>query len=205
MHGSFTNENGLRVQKTINGVATKYTLHGKNVVHMTSGTDELHIFYDAQNRPAVVVYNGVPYAYVKSLQGDIVAILDENGNTVVSYGYDAWGSPLWCTGELAETLGMVQPFRYRGYVYDEETGLYYLRSRYYNPIIRKYLNADILLGEQLPLQHNTYSYCVNSPITKVDEDGCASTSSLWTTLLTRIQNTRAITLHTQHVLCKGRF
>ena len=103
------NENGLRIQKTVNGVATKYTLHGKNVVHMTSGTDELHFFYDAQNRPAVVVCNGTAYAYVKSLQGDIVAILDENGNTVVSYGYDAWGAPLWCTGELAETLGKVQP------------------------------------------------------------------------------------------------
>ena len=65
------NADGLRVQKTVNGVATKYTLHGKNIVHMTSGTDELHFFYDAQNRPAVVVYNGVPYAYVKSLQGDV--------------------------------------------------------------------------------------------------------------------------------------
>ena len=69
------NADGLRVQKTVNSVATKYTLHGKNVVHMTSGADELHIFYDAQNRPAVVVYNGVPYAYVKSLPGDIVALL----------------------------------------------------------------------------------------------------------------------------------
>ena len=96
------NENGLRVKKTVNGVVTDYTLHGKNVVHMTKGNDELHFFYDAQNRPAVVVYNGTAYAYVKSLQGDIVAILDENGNTVVSYGYDAWGAPLWCTGELAE-------------------------------------------------------------------------------------------------------
>ena len=136
------NADGLRVQKTVNGVATKYTLHGKNVVHMTSGTDELHFFYDAQNRPTVVVYNGVPYAYVKSLQGDIVAILDENGNTVVSYGYDAWGATLWCTGELAETLGKVQPFRYRGYVFDEETGLYYLRSRYYNPRWGRFVNAD---------------------------------------------------------------
>ena len=61
-----------------------------------------------------MVYNGTAYAYVKNLQGDIVAILDENGNAVVSYGYDAWGAPLWCTGELAETLGTVQPFRYRG-------------------------------------------------------------------------------------------
>ena len=159
------NADGLRVQKTVNGVVTKYTLHGKNIVHMISGADELHIFYDAQNRPAVVVYNGTAYAYVKSLQGDIVAILDENGNTVVSYGYDAWGSPLWCTGELAETLGKVQPFRYRGYVFDEETGLYYLRSRYYNPQWGRFANADALIDQ------NLYSYCKNSPMKFHDPSG----------------------------------
>ena len=159
------NADGLRVQKTVNGVATKYTLHGKNIVHMTSGTDELHFFYDAQNRPAVVVYNGVPYAYVKSLQGDIVAILDENGNMVVSYGYDAWGAPLWCTGELAETLGKVQPFRYRGYVFDEETGLYYLRSRYYNSELGRFLNADTIY------YCNLFCYCKNSPTRRFDANG----------------------------------
>ena len=160
------NADGLRVQKTVNGVATKYTLHGKNVVHMTSGTDELHFFYDAQNRPAVVVYNGTAYAYVKSLQGDILAILDENGNTVVSYGYDAWGAPLWCTGELAETLGKVQPFRYRGYVFDEETGLYYLRSRYYNPRWGRFVNADGAI-----IQKNLFAYCSNGPIVGYDPSG----------------------------------
>ena len=167
------NENGLRIQKTVNGVATKYTLHGKNVVHMTSGTDELHFFYDAQNRPAVVVYNGVPYAYVKSLQGDIVAILDENGNTVVSYGYDAWGAPLWCTGELAETLGKVQPFRYRGYVFDEETGLYYLRSRYYNAQWGRFVNADDRLSKNETdiCGKSLYVYCSNNPLNRVDPNG----------------------------------
>ena len=159
------NADGLRVQKTVNGVVTDYVLHGKNVVHMTSGTDELHFFYDAQNRPAVVVYNGVPYAYVKSLQGDIVAILDENGNMVVSYGYDAWGAPLWCTGELAETLGKVQPFRYRGYVFDEETGLYYLRSRYYNSELGRFLNADTIY------YCNLFCYCKNSPTRRFDANG----------------------------------
>ena len=165
------NADGLRVQKTINGVATKYTLHGKNVVHMTSGTDELHFFYDAQNRPAVVVYNGTAYAYVKSLQGDIVAILDENGNAVVSYGYDAWGAPLWCTGELAETLGKVQPFRYRGYVFDEETGLYYLRSRYYNPQWGRFANADALIGAGKLLSHNLFAYCSNCSVCYTDASG----------------------------------
>ena len=165
------NADGLRVQKTVNGVATKYTLHGKNVVHMTSGADELHFFYDAQNRPAVVVYNGTAYAYVKSLQGDILAILDENGNTVVSYGYDAWGAPLWCTGELAETLGKVQPFRYRGYVFDEETGLYYLRSRYYNPQCGRFVNADVLIGAGKLLSHNLFAYCDNVPVSFSDKHG----------------------------------
>ena len=164
------NENGLRVQKIVNGVVTDYVLHGKNVVHMTSGADELHFFYDAQNRPAVVVYNGVPYAYVKSLQGDIVAILDENGNTVVSYGYDAWGAPLWCTGELAETLGKVQPFRYRGYVFDEETGLYYLRSRYYNPQWGRFVNADMLI-QCKKIGCNLFAYCSNRPILFSDANG----------------------------------
>ena len=168
------NADGLRVQKTVNGVVTKYTLHGKNVVHMTSGTDELHIFYDAQNRPAVVVYNGTVYAYVKSLQGDIVAILDENGNTVVSYGYDAWGAPLWCTGELAETLGKVQPFRYRGYVFDEETGLYYLRSRYYNPRWGRFVNADCLIGAKNNIIQNCFAYCENAPTLQKDADGMRS-------------------------------
>ena len=165
------NADGLRVQKTVNGVATKYTLHGKNIVHMTSGTDELHFFYDAQNRPAVVVYNGMAYAYVKNLQGDIVAILDENGNAVVSYGYDAWGAPLWCTGELAETLGKVQPFRYRGYVFDEETGLYYLRSRYYNPQWGRFANADALIGAGKLLSHNLFAYCSNCSVCYTDASG----------------------------------
>ena len=160
------NADGLRVQKTVNGVATKYTLHGKNVVHMTSGADELHFFYDAQNRPAVVVYNGVPYAYVKSLQGDVIALLDGTGNVVVSYVYDAWGAPIGKSGSMAETLGTVQPFRYRGYVFDEETGLYYLRSRYYNPRWGRFVNADGAI-----IQKNLFAYCSNGPIVGYDPSG----------------------------------
>ena len=174
------NENGLRVQKTATSTGvTKYTLHGKNVVHMTQGEDELHFFYDAQNRPAVVVYNGTAYAYVKSLQGDIVAILDENGNTVVSYGYDAWGAPLWCTGELAETLGNVQPFRYRGYVFDEETGLYYLKSRYFNSAICRFISSDVFFEKiNSANSQNIYTYCHNETVVKYDKNGNASDSCI---------------------------
>ena len=160
------NADGLRVQKTVNGVVTKYTLHGKNVVHMKRGDDELHFFYDAQNRPAVVVYNDVPYAYVKNLQGDVIAILDAAGNVVVSYVYDAWGAPIGKSGSMAETLGTVQPFRYRGYVFDEETGLYYLRSRYYNPRWGRFVNADGAI-----IQKNLFAYCSNGPIVGYDPSG----------------------------------
>ena len=170
------NADGLRVQKIVNGVATKYTLHGKNVVHMTSGTDELHFFYDAQNRPAVVVYNGVPYAYVKSLQGDIVALLNGAGNVVVSYAYDAWGAPIGKSGSMASTLGTVQPFRYRGYVFDEEIGLYYLRSRYYSAERCRYVNADSLLRTNL-ITLNAYHYCRNNSISFRDAGGYEETIS----------------------------
>ena len=186
------NENGLRVQKTATSTGvTKYTLHGKNVVHMTRASDELHFFYDAQNRPAVGVYNGVPYAYVKSLQGDIVAILDESGNTVVSYGYDAWGAPLWCTGELAETLGKVQPFRYRGYVFDEETGLYYLRSRYYNAALSRFVNMDSVLLKGI-LQSNQQAYCINNPILYSDSNGHDFLEDIWKLICNAIDENQRI-------------
>jgi YD repeat-containing protein len=78
----------------------------------------LHFWYDAQNRPAIVQFNGTKYAYIQNLQGDIVGIVDSNGTEVVKYTYDAWGKVLSTTGSLAATLGTIQPFRYRGYVYD---------------------------------------------------------------------------------------
>ena len=106
------------------------------------------------------------------LAGRVIAILDADGNVVVSYMYDAWGAPLWCTGELAETLGKVQPFRYRGYVFDEETGLYYLRSRYYNAERCRFVNADALVSTlQQGNKHNLFSYCGNSVISYIDPDG----------------------------------
>ena len=111
------------------------------------------------------------------MPSEFAAILDENGNTVVGYGYDAWGSPLWCTGELAETLGKVQPFRYRGYVFDEETGLYYLRSRYYSIRICRFINSDAVLLKTENFAHNGYTYCSNNPIYFLDTSGTCVTCS----------------------------
>ena len=162
--------NGLRTQKIVteNGVTTttNYLLHGKLVTHMTVSNDNLHFFYDNSSRPAKVDFNGTIYTYLHNLQGDIVGILDNAGNLVVEYKYDAWGKPLATTGSLADTLGVRNPFRYRGYVYDEESGLYYLRSRYYTAHWNRFINSD-----EAFLAHNHFTYCANAPIHLKDEDG----------------------------------
>ena len=84
---------------------------------------------------------------------------------MVEYKYDAWGRPLAKTGSLAASLGKLNPFRYRGYAFDEETGLYYLRSRYYNPIWGRFVNADIIM------EGNLFAYCKNNPVVNADNSG----------------------------------
>lgn len=145
---------------------------GRRIVHMTQGSNDLHFFCDAQNKPAMVRFNGTDYFYVYNLQGDVVAMIDANGTQMVEYHYDAWGTPVAKTGSMAATLGTVNPFRYRGYVYDEETGLYYLRNRYYNPEWKRFINADVHVstGKSI-LQCNVYAYCYNNSIKYADPDG----------------------------------
>ena len=192
---SFTyNADGLRVRKVATSTGTTdYTLHGKNIVHMTNGSNSLHFYYDAQNRPAVVEFNWVPYAYVHNLQGDIIAIVDANGNKVVEYKYDAWGRPLSKTGSMANTLGTLNPFRYRGYVYDEETSSYYLQTRYYVAQRNRFVNADTMLGCMgYPLTHNTFTYCVNAPVVRTDDTGMIS---VWSILNKRVHNAVMIVQH----------
>ena len=154
-----------------NAQGTIIKSHSYRALRTSKGSNELHFFYDAQNKPAVVVFNGTPYSYVKNLQGDIVAILDSNKNVVVNYVYDAWGRPIEKEGSLVATLGTVQPFRYRGYVYDEETGLYYLRSRYYDSGVCRFINSDSIIVENIILGQNQYIYSKNDPIQYGDEDG----------------------------------
>ena len=108
----------------------------------------------------------------KLIKDDIGAILDSNKNVVVSYVYDAWGRPINCSGTMASTLGKINPFRYRGYVYDEETGMYYLVSRYYKPEWIRFISSDVIFdtGANL-LKLNTYLYVANNPISSSDING----------------------------------
>lgn len=142
---------------------------------MTSGGNSLHFWYDVQNRPAIVDFNGTKYAYILDLQGDVVGLKNASGTEVVRYTYDAWGKKLETTGELAGSLGYLNPFRYRGYVYDEETGRYYLRSRYYNPTRGRFVNCDsfefLLTGEASLAEKNLFAYCDNNAIVRKDDAG----------------------------------
>ena len=173
------NHNGLRTQKKVTKAdgtveTTDYMLHGKLVTYLTSGEDEMHFFYGAQSRPAMVEFNGTLYSYAHNLQGDIVGIIDSNGNLVVEYKYDAWGKPVVVRTLTTayETLAEMNPFRYREYVWDEETELYYLRSRYYNAISLRFVNEDEFGGVKGKLiSHNIFAYCNNAPIKNKDNDG----------------------------------
>lgn len=122
-------------------------------------------------------YDGTRYYYVTNLQGDVIAILDSTGATVVQYTYDAWGKVLSITGSMADTIGVINPLLYRGYIYDHDTGLYYLQSRYYNPTIERFINADAFVstGQGL-IGNNMFAYCGNNPIMYADPTGSSRLS-----------------------------
>ena len=166
------NEDGLRLKKTVNNTDTNYYYNGSVLMAMTSGTTYQQFSYDSRGNVVSVNYNGTEYYYLRNAQGDIVKLIDGSGTTVVEYAYDSWGKKLSTTGTLATTLGKYQPFRYRGYVYDEETRWYYLQSRYYDPAVRRFISADVLLSTgQGVLGHNAFAYCLNSPISLTDNSG----------------------------------
>ena len=106
-------------------------------------------------------------------------IVNTSGTVVVEYTYDAWGRLLTTTGSMASTLGEINPLRYRGYVYDTETGLYYLQSRYYNPAIGRFINADsyAATGQGL-LGNNMFAYCNNSVVNLKDSSGTNATEAI---------------------------
>ena len=165
-------ENGIRTQKTVNGTVTNYNYHGSALISQVTGNDTLLFSYDANGNVAAVNYNGTYYYYVRNGQNDIIRLIDGENNTVVEYAYDSWGTPLSTTGTLASTLGAQNPFRYRGYVYDAETGLYYVTSRYYDPEIGRWINADNQLSTGSDLTGlNLFAYCGNNPVNRIDPTG----------------------------------
>ncbi len=128
----------------------------------------------------VVLFVCVSDNFDKNTLGDVIAIRDEYGEVVASYKYDAWGNHTVYNqyggrDYSASSIGNINPFRYRGYYYDTETGFYYLQTRYYDPTICRFINADNyeLVSElaSVPGQLNMYAYCGNNPIMYTDPSG----------------------------------
>lgn len=177
------NANGIRTSKTVNGVKHTYMLEGSKILCEKWENHTLLPLYDNEEGVCGVLYDHVPYYFAKNLQGDVIAILDKDAQTVARYSYDAWGV---CTNATTYTdltngidIATVNPFRYRSYYYDKETSLYYLQSRYYDAGIGRFISADNpeIVSSALNtanMSTNKYCYCQNSPSNDTDE--CGSTA-----------------------------
>ena len=160
---------GVRSSKTVGSTTYKYTTLSGLVTRQTGGNATIDFVYDESNQPLAMKYNGKVYYYVLNAQGDVVRIVDGSRNVVASYSYDPWGKLLSSSGTLAD----INPLRYRGYYYDAETGFYYLQSRYYDPEIGRFINADSYASTDATglLSTNMFAYCENDPVNKSDPDG----------------------------------
>ena len=167
------NADGIRTSKTVGGVTTSYALDGTTILAEQKDGVVIRYFYDANGSPVGFMYNGTRYHYEKNLQGDIVAILNHAGTALVTYAYDAWGNIVSTTYSASyEYLATANPFRYRGYYYDTETGFYYLQSRYYDPVTCRFINADSYINANGDLVgYNMYAYCSNNPVMGIDPSG----------------------------------
>jgi len=182
----------------VNGITHQYYLDGSQIIAemRTEGGVEHLLYYlcDETGSPLGMQYRTSNYAsgtfdfyfFEKNLQGDIVAVYNSNGKKICTYTYDAWGN---CTTTRASGITSLEsqiassynPFRYRGYYYDTQTGFYYLQSRYYNPEWGRFLNADACLYSSI-LGFNMFAYCDNNPVNYIDpygESGVAAALAGW--------------------------
>ena len=160
---------GVRSSKTVGSTKYDFTTLSGLVTRQTGGGKTIDFVYDENNQPLAMKYNNTLYYYVLNAQGDVVRIVNSSRSVVASYTYDPWGKIISSSGTLAD----VNPLRYRGYYYDAETGFYYLQSRYYDPEIGRFINADSYASTDATglLSTNMFAYCENDPVNKSDPDG----------------------------------
>ena len=183
--------NGVRTSKTVNGVEYTYEYLNGQLMHETRGEKVFDYCYDANGQLYAVSYkansstDAVTYYYAHNWRGDITSIYDGDGNMVAKYEYDDWGNVLTVSNASNQAItdpnhiANLNPFRYRNYYYDSESGLYYLMSRYYDPVVHRFLNADgyFQSGDNI-LDTNMNAYCRNNPIVNYDSDGRIVLSTL---------------------------
>ena len=172
---------GRRTSKTKDGeiIAFTYDSDGR-LIKQSNG---LEFIYDYSGVVGVK-YNNATYFYRRDAQGNIIAILDSNGEVVVRYYYDAWGNNAVTDkdgNDVEDGIGKLNPFRYRGYYYDTETGLYYLQTRYYDPELGRFISQDSIeyADPETINGLNLYAYCGNNPVMNVDPSGTWSWKKFW--------------------------
>ena len=174
-------EDGIRTAKIVDGVRHEYIVNGSQILAekwTQNGMQYMMVYvYDENGAPIGIKYRDDTYSegeyscyfFEKNLQGDIVAIYNSAGTKLGTYLYDAWGN---CTVSGTHNILTINPFRYRSYYFDTETGLYYLQSRYYNPAWHRFINADSYLNANGDIiGYNIFAYCSNNPIMFVDPTG----------------------------------
>ena len=162
-------ENGIRTSKEVDGVTTYFNTKDGVILSQTDGTNTWYFQYDTNGSPLGFVLNGIQYFYITNQMGDILAITDTDGNVVGNYEYDAWGKVLTADTDIAKQ----NPIRYRGYYYDNETGYYYLQSRYYDSNICRFINTDDYgyINKMAISGYDLFSYCSNDSINNFDIGG----------------------------------
>lgn len=174
------NEEGIRTDKKINDKTYKYYLDDSDIIFEETPNGTIYYQYDADGIIGFE-YNNKNYYYVKNQQSDIIGLLDDEFNKIATYTYDSWGKIISITDSDGtkitdkNNVALINPFRYRSYYYDSETGMYYLNSRYYHPDMGRFLNADRLLGaNEDEVSYNLYAYTSNNPVSLIDVDGDAA-------------------------------
>jgi len=163
------NGDGLRVVKDVNGTKTNYLYEGMQVVLETDSSNNETARNVHGNQLISRTAAGKTYDYAYNGMAEITGLIDENGNFANRYYYDAFGNQTERTGSV------VNPYSYKSYQYDDETELYYLNSRYYDPETARFLTEDTVRGDvKDPLSLNLYTYCKNEPLMNYDPDGHAS-------------------------------
>ena len=179
--------NGIRASKTVDGVKHTYVYDGTQLLAERYGTTRLEFMYNESGQPHLVRYSTnsgssyVTYYYILNQQGDVMALMDTAGELAVKYTYDPWGKVLTVTNgsgtaiTSATHIANVNPIRYRSYYYDTDTQLYYLQSRYYDPEVSRFINADAAEFATLSTvslsDTNLFAYCANDPVNKADPSG----------------------------------
>ena len=195
------NANGIRTSKTVNGVEHTFVLDGTKILKESWGSNTIIPMYDNEDNVCGIIYNDVPYYFFKNLQGDVIAIVDKDAQTVAKYSYDAWGVCTISQDSSDCGIATVNPFRYRGYYYDAEIGMYYLQTRYYDPSVGRFVNGDNPVLESaagIIRECNIYMYCNNCPIMGSDSYGLLyiSYETLRKTFQSISSMSRAYRIHT---------